>query len=138
MLISRRHFLKMAGAGAAALALPVKPAIASSQSIRAENSASMLYDAVKCVGCRACQIACKTRAKLPAEPDAFQLYEAPTDLSANTWTLIKLFEDEEQTSFVKQQCMHCIDPACVSVCPVAALEKLPSGPVVYHADRCIG
>jgi formate dehydrogenase iron-sulfur subunit len=34
--------------------------------------------------------------------------------------------------------MHCIEPACVSVCPVAALEKLESGPVVYHAERCIG
>lgn len=138
MLISRRKFLKLAGAGAAALALPIQPAVASGESVRAENSASMLYDAEKCVGCRACQVACKARSNLPAEPDPTNLYEAPQDLSANTWTLIKLYQGEEQTSYVKQQCMHCIDPACVSVCPVAALEKQPDGPVVYHADRCIG
>ena len=34
--------------------------------------------------------------------------------------------------------MHCNDPACVSACPVAALTKLESGPVVYDDSRCIG
>jgi formate dehydrogenase iron-sulfur subunit len=34
--------------------------------------------------------------------------------------------------------MHCLEPACASVCPVSALEKTPEGPVVYHANRCIG
>jgi Fe-S-cluster-containing dehydrogenase component len=138
MTISRRDFLKLTAAGLGALALPIHPGQASAMAIRAEDSASMLYDSVKCVGCRACQTACKTRSKLPAEPDPTNLYEAPRDLSANTWTLIKLYQGENRSSFVKQQCMHCIAPACVSVCPVGALEKLPSGPVVYHGERCIG
>jgi formate dehydrogenase iron-sulfur subunit len=34
--------------------------------------------------------------------------------------------------------MHCLEPACVSVCPVAALQKTVEGPVVYNAQRCIG
>ena len=34
--------------------------------------------------------------------------------------------------------MHCLDPACVSVCPVGALVKLKEGPVVYNDERCIG
>jgi formate dehydrogenase iron-sulfur subunit len=34
--------------------------------------------------------------------------------------------------------MHCKTPACVSVCPVAALEKLKEGPVIYHASKCMG
>jgi formate dehydrogenase iron-sulfur subunit len=34
--------------------------------------------------------------------------------------------------------MHCHDPACASACPVAALIKLPEGPVVYDDARCIG
>jgi Fe-S-cluster-containing dehydrogenase component len=40
--------------------------------------------------------------------------------------------------FAKTQCLHCVDPACASACPVRALEKTPSGPVAYHANRCIG
>jgi formate dehydrogenase iron-sulfur subunit len=34
--------------------------------------------------------------------------------------------------------MHCLDPACVSVCPVAALQKTPEGPVVYDETACMG
>lgn len=39
---------------------------------------------------------------------------------------------------VKRQCMHCVDPACVSACPVAALRKTPRGSVIYDAGRCLG
>lgn len=138
MPISRRGFLKLAGytLGAAALSVPARRVKAEQPA--AESSAAMLYDSTICVGCRACQTACKMRSGLPYETDLQGLYEAPADLSANTWTLIKLYKGEEGTSFVKNQCMHCIDPACVSVCPVAALEKTENGPVIYNADRCIG
>jgi formate dehydrogenase iron-sulfur subunit len=116
----------------------VEKAQASVGAVQAGDSASMLYDSIKCVGCRACQVACKARSNLPPVLDSSKLYEAPRDLSAYTWTLIQLYKSETATSFVKHQCMHCIDPACVSVCPVAALEKTASGPVVYHQERCIG
>lgn len=143
MPVSRRKFLKLAGAGLGGAALaaapaPVKAVSPPGKSGAAENSVSMLYDATMCVGCRACQVACKRRSKLPYETDPQQLYEMPMDLSSNTWTMIKAYKGNEGVSFVKNQCMHCIEPACVSVCPVAALEKLESGPVIYHAERCIG
>jgi formate dehydrogenase iron-sulfur subunit len=138
MPISRRDFLKMAGAGLGGVAMLSAPLPVSAKAIEAENSASMLYDASICVGCRACQTACKKRSNLPKETDSQGLYEAPRDLSAYTWTMIKVYQGDSETSFVKNQCMHCIDPACVSVCPVAALEKTENGPVVYHAERCIG
>jgi formate dehydrogenase iron-sulfur subunit len=60
------------------------------------------------------------------------------DLSGDTWTLIQLYEGEGERSFVKHQCMHCIEPACVSVCIVGALRKTEEGPVVYDAHKCIG
>ncbi len=143
MPVSRRNFLKLAGAGlgGAALTLTTAPARAANKPGKPElaaSASSMLYDATVCVGCRACQVACKQRSNLPHVTDAQGLYEEPKDLSAYTWTMIKLYKGSEGTSFVKNQCMHCIDPACVSVCPVAALEKLDSGPVVYHQERCIG
>jgi len=139
MRVNRRAFLKLAGAGLGAAALAPRGAAAKGMSAaRAENSASMLYDAVMCVGCRACQTACKRRSHLPPETDRQGLYEMPLDLTAYTWTIIKAYKGEGEASFVKNQCMHCIEPACVSVCPVAALEKTDAGPVIYHPERCIG
>lgn len=138
MPISRRGFLKLAGVSLGAMALPATPGKAKAAPGNTGSSVSMLYDSKKCVGCRACQTACKRRSNLPYESGASGLHEEPIDLSADTWTLIKLYRGEEGTSFVKNQCMHCIDPACVSVCPVVALEKQENGPVIYHADRCIG
>ncbi len=138
MPISRRDFLKMAGVGVGALAATAVPEPVEAAPLVADGSASMLYDASLCVGCRACQTACKRRSDLPHVTDSQNLYEQPADLSADTWTLIQLYQGDQGESFVKRQCMHCIDPACVSVCPVVALEKTENGPVVYHKERCIG
>lgn len=93
----------------------------------------MLYDATKCVGCRSCEAACKEWNKLPVEP------EPPQDLTDNAFTLIKLHQDAGGSKvFRKYQCMHCLDPACATVCPVGALHKLDWGPVVYDAHKCFG
>ncbi|BAS27063.1 4Fe-4S dicluster domain-containing protein [Limnochorda pilosa] len=40
--------------------------------------------------------------------------------------------------YARTQCFHCLDPSCVSACPVAALRKTEQGPVVYDEERCIG
>jgi formate dehydrogenase iron-sulfur subunit len=47
-------------------------------------------------------------------------------------------DGETHRIFVKRQCMHCENPACVSACPVGALQKLENGAVVYDCTRCIG
>lgn len=138
MEVNRRDFLKIAGAGIGTLVLPSLDVKAAAIPGNLENAHAMLYDATKCVGCRACQVACKKRAGLPYVMDENQMYEMPSDLSGDTWTLIKLYQDTETYSYVKKQCMHCVAPACASVCPVAALEKTPEGPVVYHSYKCIG
>jgi formate dehydrogenase iron-sulfur subunit len=56
------------------------------------------------------------------------------DLSAAASTVVL----EKGDYFVRNQCMHCLDPSCVSVCPVGALQKTSEGPVIYDANRCIG
>jgi formate dehydrogenase iron-sulfur subunit len=117
---------------------------------------AMLIDTTRCIGCRGCQVACKQWNHKPGEVDAKFLpaqkdraeqfaragYQNPPDLDANTWTLITYNEVDIggrfHWVFGKLQCMHCQHPACVSACPVQALEKLDSGPVIHHADRCIG
>ena len=41
-------------------------------------------------------------------------------------------------SFVKRQCMHCLDPACVGACMLGALQKGEKGIVSYNPDLCVG
>jgi len=137
MSLSRRKFIQLAGLGLGGALLAPRTVLASG-GVEAEDSVAMLYDATKCVGCRACQNACKDWNGNPAELDPSGLYDAPKELSADTWTLIQLYEGEGERSFVKLQCMHCLHPACASACPVHALQKTPEGPVTYDPGRCIG
>jgi formate dehydrogenase iron-sulfur subunit len=69
-------------------------------------------------------------------------YQNPITLSERTLTAVK-FRDywkygKNEFAFYKEMCMHCNDPACVSVCPVSAFTKTPEGPVIYDTKRCIG
>ena len=138
MTMDRRNFLKLSGGSLGAAFLGLKQ-FAPLRAART-NGVAMLYDATKCIGCRACQNACKEWNGNPAEPDPAGLYDAPTELSADTWTLIQLAELAEngERSFLKRQCMHCLHPACVSACPVGALRQTEYGAIVYDPDRCIG
>lgn len=138
MTISRRDFLKVAGlAAGCAVALPTS-AQAGTPSKDTSEQYAMLYDATVCIGCNGCTMACRQWNGTSPETDARQVYDAPTELSADTYTLIQLYQGENGESFVKRQCMHCVEPACVSGCPVHALQKTADGPVVYDPERCIG
>ena len=76
----------------------------------ADASASMLYDSTICIGCKACQVACKKRSKLPPVLDADKTHEAPTDLSADVWTLIKLYQGD-QGHIICQSAMYALHRA---------------------------
>ena len=123
MTTSRRDFLKVAGlAVGCALTVPGKVEAGNSSKDSNEHLA-MLYDATLCVGCNACTMACRQWNGTTAETDARQLYDAPAELSADTFTLIQLYKGENGDSFVKRQCMHCVEPSCASACIVGALLK---------------
>lgn len=130
--LKRRDLIKIAGAGVGTLILHSSQSCAAEEPTAGENAYAMLYDATLCVGCRSCELACKERNNLPADE------EPAEDLSATTWTLIKQYQAGDEASFRKLQCMHCVHPACVSVCTVGALKKTEAGPVIYDADKCIG
>ncbi|ABQ26134.1 hydrogenase 2 operon protein HybA [Geotalea uraniireducens] len=144
---SRREFLKLVGVTGAGLLTGAATA-SGSEGLHVNNEEiGMLYDATKCVGCKACMAACKrvngdygslSYEKAKFDPDG--LWDAPTDLSGSTRTLIKLFkESESRWSYVKYSCMHCQKPSCVSVCPVSAMTKdKVSGVVDYNKNTCIG
>jgi len=138
MTISRKDFLKITSLGVAGALLSTQNSLAAELDIDPNNYVGMLYDATKCVGCNACTTACRDWNGTQPELSPDGLYDAPMELSADTWTLIQLYQGDSETSFFKRQCMHCVDPACVSGCPVHALQKTSAGPVTYDPDRCIG
>ncbi len=128
MALSRREVLKGAVVAAGAAALPGEAA-AREKVTAGPGAVGMLFDATLCVGCRACQTACKVANRLP--PDAVRagggMYDAPADLNHTTKNIIKAFVAGDTTTFVKRQCMHCVDPACVSACMLGALHKEGEG-----------
>ena len=138
MTLSRRDFFKAVGLAIGGALVAAEPVLASAEGTDPNEYAAMLYDATVCVGCNACTNACRQWNKTTPEPDARGVYDAPRELSADTWTMIQLYQGDKEYSFVKRQCMHCVDPACVSGCPVHALQKTSAGPVTYDQDRCIG
>jgi formate dehydrogenase iron-sulfur subunit len=91
-----------------------------------ETTKAILVDITKCIGCRACEQACKEIHGFPMESEA--------KLSVTALTVI----EEHGDKFVRRMCMHCQDPACASACLVGALKKTAAGPVTYDASKCIG
>jgi formate dehydrogenase iron-sulfur subunit len=131
-MVDRRGFLKLTGVGVGGFLLQSSDRALAS--VLNEDEVAILYDASKCIGCRACERACKECNNLPAEP------EPPSDLSAITWNLIKQRKgvDQAHWPFFNSQCMHCTDAACVMVCPTGALYKDKRGFVAVDEDKCNG
>ncbi len=108
-------------------------------------SKAVLVDLTKCIGCKSCQTACKQWNNLPATKPEFNNdlnYPAKTDGYTYTTVLQRAMRKEEAEDdtlrFAKTQCMHCVEPACVSACFAKAIEKTPEGPVIYHPNLCVG
>jgi formate dehydrogenase iron-sulfur subunit len=87
---------------------------------------AMLIDLTLCVGCNACQDACKVENHLPPGEEKY--------LSLTAYTALSKYND----LYIRRMCQHCDVPTCVSVCPVGALTKMDAGPVAYDGEKCIG
>jgi Fe-S-cluster-containing dehydrogenase component len=139
--ITRRTALKIVGAAGAAAAVAA-PGEAEARVARQPNADDhgLLVDVVRCIGCRACVTKCKEANGKPADVRtvAGAAYDAPVDLNAQTLTVIKRWSGEKEVGFVKAQCMHCVHPACASVCMMKALHKGEHGVVEYDIDKCVG
>jgi formate dehydrogenase iron-sulfur subunit len=139
MSAGRRSFLKgLLGAGAA-VASAASPVWAEERREAPPDAVGLLYDTTKCIGCKTCVVACKEANDLPPDNRDDPLHDAPTALNDRTKNIIKLYTDDEgRVSYFKQQCMHCIDPACVGACMIGALQKREYGIVTWESNRCIG
>ena len=108
------------------------------------QAVAMLVDISDCIGCKACEVACKQWNQNPAELAKFNgTYQSHDNLSAKTWTMIKFTEEMDEAGkiqwmFQKHNCMHCTEAGCVMACPVDALYHEPNGVVNLNFDKCIG
>ena len=146
--MNRRNFLKVASGGAllAGGALPVSAAVHNRPAI--PGAWGMLYDSTLCVGCQACVTRCQDINFPARNPQGEQTWSNNAKLTPYTNNIIQVWrsgtaqhkdQPTDGYAYIKKQCMHCVDPNCVSVCPVSALKKDPkTGIVHYDASVCTG
>ncbi len=104
-----------------------------------------LIDISKCIGCKACQVACMEWNDLRDEIGTTAgTYDNPRDLTDQSWTVMRFSEVEVQEGRLewlirKDGCMHCADPGCLKACPSpGAIVKYANGIVDFHEENCIG
>ncbi|MFO7816648.1 MAG: 4Fe-4S dicluster domain-containing protein [Thermodesulfobacteriota bacterium] len=149
MHFTRRNFLKFLGVAGTSAVAAAKPTEAGAWESKAPpDPYACLVDITRCVGCRKCEKACKETHELPDPDKPFKdksVFNDKRRMDADSFTVVNRYftgrVDEEERlvpSFVKIQCMHCQDPACVSACITGALSKKKNGSVYYDVSKCIG
>lgn len=87
----------------------------------------MVIDLKRCIGCRACQMACKTENMVQPE---------------NYWLYVNEYEQGKYPNvrriFTPMNCMHCEEPPCLKSCPEKAIYKNELGIVLINYDKCKG
>ncbi len=86
------------------------------------------FDMTKCIGCKCCVVACNEQNGNPAEIQWRRVGEIEGG-----------FYPETHRHYLSMGCNHCLDPSCLTGCPVDAYSKDPvTGIVRHNADACIG
>ena len=101
----------------------------------------MLIDTSRCIGCKACQVACQQWHNKDAEDTVFTgSYTNPPEKSAANFNVVKFSEYENGNGlkflFFPDRCRHCVNPWCGVACPVNAIVQFPWGGVVVNEQRC--
>ena len=108
-------------------------------------------DTSVCIGCKACEVACKEWNLVPADGLEFtgESYDNTSALGANTWRHVAFIEQDKPLRVSDGEdglrwlmssdvCKHCTHAACLDVCPTGALFRTEFGTVVVQEDVCNG
>jgi formate dehydrogenase iron-sulfur subunit len=103
-------------------------------------------DTTVCIGCKACEVACKQWNDLPADGSVFRgggSYDHTGRLSASTWRHVRFVEQLEAEQapkwvFMSDVCKHCSHAGCLDACPTGALIRTEFDTVVVQPDVCNG
>ena len=97
-----------------------------------------------CIGCKACEVACKEWNLVPDDGLAWtgQSYDNTGELNANTWRHVAFVEQQVDDGFrwlmSSDVCKHCTHAGCLDVCPTGAITRTEFGTVVIQDDVCNG
>ena len=100
-------------------------------------------DTSLCIGCKACEVACKEWNGIPDDGLQFtgESYDNTSALSASTWRHVAFIEqnnDGLRWLMSSDVCKHCASAACLNVCPTGAIFRTEFGTVVVQDDVCNG
>jgi Fe-S-cluster-containing dehydrogenase component len=138
MGINRRMFLGALGLTGVSLGTGKRLQAAPSPGNEKEFY-GILYDATRCVGCQSCEWACAAAHGLP-EPDPEDYPQAGVKREPNEHrrSVINAHATSAGEVYIKNQCMHCNQPACASACLTQAMHKTKEGPVIWRDQKCMG
>jgi formate dehydrogenase iron-sulfur subunit len=141
---------------------PARPAGAGTQQGAASSAApqaapgartepmGFFTDTTVCIGCKACEVACKEWNQLPARGDgganlemSGHSYDNTLRLSGETWRHVKFIEQfpepyEGRWLMMSDVCKHCVQAPCLEVCPTGAIIRTEFDTVVIQSDTCNG
>ena len=105
-------------------------------------------DTTVCIGCKACEVACKSWNQLPAreggQPEMSGIsYDNTVQLSGTTWRHVKFIEQFDSPYngrwlMMSDVCKHCVQAGCIEVCPTGAIIRTEFDTVVIQSDVCNG
>jgi formate dehydrogenase iron-sulfur subunit len=106
-------------------------------------------DTTVCIGCKACEVACKEWNQLPATNGGLNTlsgdsYDNTRRLDGTHWRHVKFVEqftpDRSQGRWLLMSdvCKHCVKAGCLEVCPTGAIIRTEFDTVVIQADACNG
>jgi len=114
---------------------------------------AFLTDATLCIGCKACEVACKEWNEVPADGMVWSglSYDNTQSLGASTWRHVMFLEQPQAAGpqlantkdpfrwvFLSDVCKHCANAGCLEACPTGSIVRTDVGSVLVQQDVCNG
>jgi formate dehydrogenase iron-sulfur subunit len=116
---------------------------------------AFLTDSTVCIGCKACEVACKEWNQVPADGFRFtgDSYDNTVALGHSTWRHVKFVEragaaaepadggyrsNAFRWDFSSDVCKHCRNAGCLEACPTGSIVRTEFGGVFIQPDVCNG
>ncbi len=88
----------------------------------------LVIDHESCWGCRTCEVACKQENRDPVGVRLLKVLEEGP----------RMGKERPKFTFFVSVCRHCLEPACLPVCPEEAIFQTEDGIVVLEEEKCVG